>query len=359
MISFKKNNSMSPRIERDLRGRKLKHRRLVVRGRSAVYHVMSRMVRRQFWLGDEEREMFAAMLRKQARFAGVEVLTYCVMGNHFHLLVRVPESPLKTAGSHGIDDVVLLRRYREFYGDDYPISAWSADEFQAILTGPDKNRAEAERCRVLARMGNLSEFVRELKHRFTVWFNHRHGNAGTIWSARFKSLLVEDSAEVTTKVAAYIDLNPVRAGLVNDPSEYRWSGYGSAMAGNTDCREGICLIYGRGDGLLRAYVDAIADYRLVLYGKGERGGEGRRIDPEHVRQVVENGGEVTLAEALRIRVRYFTDGVALGSREYLERCFGENRDWFGPKRKRGGSPMRGADWGGLYSTRRLIKKVFG
>jgi putative transposase len=63
-------------------------------------------------------------------------------------------------------------------------------------------------------MGDVSVFMRELKQRFAIWYNHKHRNQGTIWSDRFKSVIVEPSREAMSKVAAYIDLNPVRAELV-------------------------------------------------------------------------------------------------------------------------------------------------
>ena len=58
---------------------------------------------------------------------------------------------------------------------------------------------------------------------------------------RFKSLAVESGTALRT-MAAYIDLNPVRAGLVDDPKDYYWSGYGEAMQGNRRAQVAICKI---------------------------------------------------------------------------------------------------------------------
>ena len=57
--------------------------------------------------------------------------------------------------------------------------------------------------------------------RFTMWYNHNYGRVGTLWSERFKSTLVEGKRFTLQIVAAYIDLNPVRAGIVRDPKQYR------------------------------------------------------------------------------------------------------------------------------------------
>ena len=57
---------------------------------SSYYHVISRVVDRQFVLREVEKEYFRKLLFKQAAFAGVEVIAWCFMSNHFHLLIEVP-----------------------------------------------------------------------------------------------------------------------------------------------------------------------------------------------------------------------------------------------------------------------------
>src|SRR5690349_8851918 len=57
------------------------------------YHCVSRVVDRRFVLGDLEKEHFVALLREYEAFCEVRVLTYCVMSNHFHVLLEVPKRP--------------------------------------------------------------------------------------------------------------------------------------------------------------------------------------------------------------------------------------------------------------------------
>ena len=83
---------------------------------------------------------------------------------------------------------------------------------------------EPERIRLLKRMNDVSVLMKELKQRFSVWYNKSHNRFGTLWAERFRSILVEDRPEVVRTVAAYIDLNPVRAGMVEDPVDYRYCG---------------------------------------------------------------------------------------------------------------------------------------
>lgn len=73
----------------------------------------------------------------------------------------------------------------------------------------------------LDRICSLTHFMKELKERFSRWFSKRHDRRGTLWQDRNRSVLVENGEALRT-MAAYIDLNPVRAGLVNDPKDYRW-----------------------------------------------------------------------------------------------------------------------------------------
>jgi hypothetical protein len=70
--------------------------------------------------------------------------------------------------------------------------------------------------------------MKTLLQRFTRWHNKRSDRSGNLWEETFKSVVVEDGLASRT-MAAYIDLNPVRAGMVADPAEYRWSSDGEAM----------------------------------------------------------------------------------------------------------------------------------
>ena len=87
--------------------------------------------------------------------------------------------------------------------------------------------------------------MKALKQRFSQWYNRRKGR--TLWEGRYKSVIVQDEAKALRTMATYIDLNPVRADITEDPADYRWSGYAEAMAGKAEALEGIALGDG-GDG---------------------------------------------------------------------------------------------------------------
>jgi hypothetical protein len=77
------------------------------------------------------------------------------------------------------------------------------------------------------------------------------------------------------------------------------------------------------------------------------------IKTGEVGKVVENNGKMPLQEALRCRVRYFTDGLAFGGKAFVEQVFNDNRRFFGAKRKDGARKMRFAEWGDLRTARAL------
>ena len=88
---------------------------------------------------------------------------------------------------------------------------------------------------------------------------------------RFKSVLVEGKGNPLQTMAAYIDLNPVRAGLVGDPKDYRFCGYAEAVAGNRLAKAGLVRVWAaHADGSARSrrcVVEALQAHRELIFGK--------------------------------------------------------------------------------------------
>lgn len=324
--------------------------RHLVLGQNAVYHVVSRTAFGRFSFNDIEKRQFLRLLQKQAGFCGIEVFAYCLMSNHFHLMIKVPEP-------RPIADDELLRRYRLLYGGKHcPPSSPDPKVLEALL---HENGSEGQilRERILSRMHSLAVFMRELKQRFGIWYNHRHNNKGTLWSERFRSTIVEASPEALSTVAAYIDLNPVRAQIVDDPADYHFSSFGRASGGHPAARRGYETIFR----MKKGWEQLLPSYNLILYGKGEaaKGTPGKnfgRIDPEKAARVLEAGGHVSVAEALRMRIRYFSAGTALGSKEFLDALSAKWDAQSDSHRTRNAHRMHGAAWGELRSYRNLQRE---
>ncbi len=316
----------------------------------AYYHVISRVVDRRFVFTDDEKERYCLLLRKVEAFSGVRVVTHAAMDNHTHELLHVPER-------RTVSEQEVIERMAFLYS---PAEVRKTTQLlRALRQSGNTAAAEAVLETYRVRMFDLSEFVKTLKQRITQSYNRRHGRKGTLWEERFKSVLVEGSGDALATIAAYIDLNPVRAGIVSDPKDYRFSGYGEACGGSAKAREGLQRIVSA-MGVCSAWEDVASRYRTLLYVSGEEKGLGedeRAIRPgftdEQVQAVLDAKGKLPKAVILRCRVRYFTDGVVLGSRCYVDDVFHRHRRQFGSKRKSGARSMRGADWGDLYTVRRF------
>ncbi len=308
------------------------------------YHCISRVVNREFVFGVHERDVFRKILRQVEAFSGVRVLTWTILSNHFHLLLEVPPRSAELP----CDDEIL-RRCRELY----PKHAMLALELEFENARRVGGRVHEQlREKYLRRMWDLGEFMKTLKQKFTLWFNRRHDRVGTLWESRFKSVVVEGSWQSLLKVAAYVDLNAVRAGLVDDPKDYRWCGYAEAVAGDARARRGLsaALAQTKAGATWR---DAGPRYRMILFGIGEENSVRAGLSREAVAKVWREGGKLSLQQLLRCRVRYFTDGLAIGSSEFVERVFKAKRKAFSDGRATGARKLGGGDWDGLCGARAL------
>jgi hypothetical protein len=216
-------------------------------------------------------------------------------------------------------------------------------------------------------------YVKEVKERFTRWYNRKHQRVGTLWSGRFKSVLVENGEALRT-MAAYIDLNPVRAGIVEDPKDYRWCGYAEAVAGSRHARRGLCMVmdkpqdsWGRtGEGHREG---SGAWYRCWLMLDGQQAERDQATESNHVKvrkgipkeiaeKALARDGKLTAGECLLSHLKCLTEGAAIGSKGFVDALFEKHRAEFGERRKTGSKPM-GEDLVGLYALQGKTQKNMG
>ena len=338
---------------------------------AGCFHVVNRIYDRKYLLDEEGKEMLLKLVRAYEDVLGVEVLTFCIMDNHFHLLLRVPHRP------EGFDvplEVVVARLERALGAESAKLMHRNLEFWRTT-----KNEVAIEQWRQeqVARMFSLSEFMKAVQLRFSRWYNLRAGRKGTLWEGRYTSVIVEEEERALRTMAAYIDLNPVRAGIVADPADYRWSGYAEAMAGKARSRRGLVRIIGQmawprsaaagakpwGSEDFPKQVErrALVIYRAILGGQGaerkrEDGTVVRRGLSEKVRAKLTTANERRLAaEVLQRRVRHFTRGVILGSRALIDGWFEAHREVVKGRsrteRKRGSRSLGEAALRGLYALR--------
>lgn len=326
-----------------------------------IYHLISRVVDRRFVFAERECEAFRMYVRMYENFSGCRILSYCLMSNHFHLLLEVP--PMAEGG---LSDEALLQRLSALYSEAFVAGvAAELEEARKLAaeTGGAESRAAEIHARFTYRMHDLSQFMKGLLIRFTRWFNRTHSRTGTLWEERFKSVIVESGVAART-MSAYIDLNPVRAGMVKDPADYRWSSYGEAVGGGAKgngkkAREGLVRAYFCDQGVgfdAGKWLEVSRLYRRLMglalgkkSGRAEasKSSKGLGQTTKNTAEMLESEGNETvlkdlgMAKMLRCRVRYFTDGAVIGSKEFVNEAFANARERFGPKRKDGARKLRG------------------
>jgi REP element-mobilizing transposase RayT len=361
-----------------------------VAGRPVIYHCISRVVDRRFVFGQDEKEKLRTFMRMYENFSGNRVLAYCFMCNHIHLLLEITPRP---AG--GLTDEALLGRLRWIQTEAQV--ALVAKELAAARKAVAEGRVKDGEACVRAihehytwRMHDLSQFMQGFLQRYTQWHNGKTKRKGHLWEDRFKSVIVEDGVAAKT-MAAYIDLNPVRAGMAKNPEDYRWSSYGEAIGGGAKgngkkARAGLVRAMRAHQGVAADAAhwkdDVALEYRkILLAGAGERveerveqsgtmkritrrkGLSKEQLDAEKQRLLEaeeKKMGEIPFGRMLRCRVRYFTDGAVIGSKAFVNESFAGARERFGPKRKDGARRLRGSGKpaaGLLWSVRDLRVEI--
>ena len=299
--------------------------RMLVKSEDGIYHVISRSALDGFVLGDAEKDYLLGLIKRFSGIYFVEVFGYCIMGNHFHLLVK-----MKRSDDYSDDEV------KRRVGFSY------SDEAKVVTDGQIPYFRE--------KFSNLSEFVREIKQRFARYYNKLHERRGYFWGERFKSVIVENG-DTLINLLAYIDLNPLRAGLVKRPEDYRWCSIGYHAQTNN---RGSFLSTDFG---LNAYEDMseqerLTDYREFLYEKGEIEPEkGATIDADIME--VERAGkyELTEIDRFRYKTRYFVDSGIIGTKGFVSRYYEQFKDYFNTKRTKIPKKIEGCD--GIYSLKNL------
>ena len=251
------------------------------------------------------------------------------MGNHFHLLIQMfPE--------HNYKDEEIRKRCKAHYGEDFELSDEQIANYRVKLS-------------------SLANYMKEIKQAFSWYYNQRHNRRGTLWGERFKSVIVENG-ETLINCLAYIDLNPLRAGLVERPEEYRWNSLGyHIQTGNKD--NFLSLDFGLIEfGLIDAQ-ERLNRYRQYVYETGALNRPDKRQSQVIGRGVLEKerkkNYEISRANRFRYRTRYFTDSGIIGTKEFVSSNYQRFKDLFMSKREKVPKPVAGLD--GIYSLKRLAE----
>ena len=134
----------------------------------AFHHVMNRGIRGEYIFPDDgDKRTFLAILSKKAKLLGVRLIGYCVMNNHYHVLLENSS-------------------------------------------------------------GRMSSLLKVVNGAYGIYYRRKHGGKGYVFQNRFKSTLIQDDSYLRLAIL-YLLQNPVRAGLVANCIEYPWSSAGEYM----------------------------------------------------------------------------------------------------------------------------------
>ena len=305
--------------------------RMVINDETTVHHVMSRTALDGFPLGDVEKDFMLDLIRRYSTLYLVEILGFCLMGNHFHILVKVfPE--------HKFTDEDIQTRYEEFYGDDAIfVSGWIPS--------------------LREKLSNLSEFVREIKVGFARFYNKRHNRRGYFWGDRFKSVIVENG-ETLINCLAYIDLNPLRAGLVERPEDYRWNSIGYHV--QTNNRDNfLSTDFGLKEFNIKSEKERIRRYRRYVYEAGAISRPDKmqaKVIGDRILEKERNRMfELSRSDRFSYRTRYFTDSGVIGSKDFVSKTYIRFKQHFNTKNEKKPKPVKGLS--GIYSLKRLSEVI--
>ena len=275
-------------------------RRLKVVDGEGWYHVYSRAAcEKGVYPLEKElcRKKFITFLKYYSRAYFCDVAAFCIMGNHYHMLLKF-DFPRKLPKEELWKRALLLYPNSKKY-----IKLWNGKKWQ----------------RFEARLFNLSEFMRNIQSAFATWYNKTYKRHGTFWADRFKSVLLGDE-QSALDCMLYVELNPVRAGLCTTPDEYEASSFYLRLI-KTD---GWLLA------LDRIVDTTMEDYRMALYYRGnivqaevdlspESTISSKNVRPLITEEMIEQERDrgFRTQGIYRKRLRFFVDGMALGGEEFI------------------------------------------
>ena len=189
----------------------------------AIVHVMNRVVRRCFLLGDDpvtgknydhRKEWIEELLIRFAANFGIDLLGFAILSNHFHLILRSRPDVVATW-----DDAEVARRWLMLCpvrktADRQPEEP-NEPEIDMLRNDPQKLAA------IRSRLSDIGWWMRLLCQQIATRANHDDKEVGKFWQARFKAVRLLDE-QALLACAAYVDLNPIRAAMAQtlETSDY-------------------------------------------------------------------------------------------------------------------------------------------
>lgn len=277
--------------------------RLKISEQDAWYHLHSRVAGRRGEYGLSEGASTRRLIEIIRHFSGIyfcEVAAFSVMGNHYHLVVKFD-------AARAVSREVLHSRAHLMYPgtvSQLRVSGWSEEEWEHYRQ----------------RLFDVSEYMRNIQSAFARWYNRAYERRGRFWADRFKSVLLEDKRAVLDCML-YVELNAVRAGLVERPEEWRGSSIYLRELGKDSWLAPLGDFLDRVSGK-----KALVEFRERLYYRGNvptkpgQAAISQRVLDEEIARGFDTRG------MYRKRLGYFVDGLAIGSERFIRDQIARMRD---------------------------------
>lgn len=228
-------------------------------------------------------QAFLQILFHYASVYCCQLADYNLLGNHFHL-------------------IALFRAFKRLARREL--------ERRAAILYPrkaDRPQTPAQWRRFNQRLFSVSDFMHDVKQAMSEWYNKHYNRRGPLFAGRFRSVVLADQ-QALIDCMLYVDLNPVRAGLVEKPQDWQWSALARRARGEEDRLIPLKKI-------LKGRKDPYSEYRIRLYWRA-----GLPLDQQSFRPIIEQeqkrgfqGGEY------QHRIPAFSRGVALGKLRQVHR----------------------------------------
>jgi REP element-mobilizing transposase RayT len=275
--------------------------RLKISGDEAWYHVHCRIAGRKGsypLLNSLCQRRMTGLIKFLSKVYCCEIAAFCVMGNHYHLVIKF-QMPQALKKEELLRRALLLYPRSERY-----IKQWSERKWEQFN----------------ARIFDLSEYMRNLQAAFARWYNGTFERRGRFWGDRFKSVLLEDYRAVTDCML-YVELNPVRAGLVERPEDWQSSSLYLRMSKLDKWLLPLSKLFSDenrdSDG-----GDLLREYRERLYYRGNIATQAMKKGKVLLSDEVIAGEKArgfAVSGMYGRQLRYFVDGIALGSEGFIRK----------------------------------------
>jgi len=302
--------------------------------------------RKEHPLTNKAKAHFMKEVKRLSIFFQLEVISVAVMSNHFHICAFCPGDLLS--------DEEVVRRHNLFY---------AGNERHPEIEITDQHIITREKLR----MHDVSEFMKELQRGFTHWFNRviHPGRMGTLWAGRYKSTILQASEKRASMgnsalfhCIKYVEMNPLRAGMVDDPGDYDYSTWGIAQTTGKHPFDKNFIKHMRR--ILGERGAMMTDEHIYKHLRAQMarsyGVEHHMHDDNNFEFQIETKENEPLILSVDSKCRYWIDGGIIGSRDFVSKNTSHFRDQaLTARHKQGHLYGQHSDEGEFYSFHRLKK----